>query len=71
MGNAIGGYVRRSERRYVPPEPDDGIPRCEHCRARLDFVTPWNQPHICKEITYGTALPPLRLEEFQDERKTP
>lgn len=69
MGDAIGGYMPRAARRYRPP-PDDDIPRCERCRARLDFVTPWNQPHICKEITYGTALPPLRLEEFQDERKT-
>ena len=61
MSKAIGGYFRRSERRYVPPVPDDGVPRCESCRARLDFVTPWNQPHICKEITYQSmpSLPPV------------
>ena len=23
MSKAVGGYVRRSERRYVPPVPDD------------------------------------------------
>ena len=28
MSKAIGGYVRRGERRYIPPAPDDGIPRC-------------------------------------------
>ena len=55
MSKAVGGYVRRSERRYVP-SANDGIPRCDSCRARLDIVTPWNQPHICKEITYGTPL---------------
>lgn len=25
MGRAIGGYVRRCERRYIPPAPDDGM----------------------------------------------
>ena len=71
MGDAIGGYMPRKDRRFTAPVPDDGILRCERCRARLDFITPWNQPHICKEITYGTPLPPLRPEEFQDERKRP
>ena len=67
MSRAIGGYVRRSERRYTPPVPDDGIPRCEHCRARLDVVTPWNQPHICKEVTYGTPLLPMPMIPLEDE----
>ncbi len=63
MGKAIGGYVRRCERRYVPPVPDDGIPRCERCGARLDLcvVSP---VHICKEFTFGTPLSPLRFETF-------
>ena len=38
----------------------DGFPRCTYCKARLDHVTPWNQPHLCKEITYGTAVPVLQ-----------
>jgi hypothetical protein len=61
VSKAVGGYVRRSERRHIPPVPDDGIPRCGYCKARLDIVTPWNQPHICKEVTYGTplTLPPM------------
>lgn len=54
--SGVGGYVRRSDRRYVPPEPDDGIPRCGHCKARLDIGM---VPHICKEVTFGTALSPL------------
>ena len=58
MSRAIGGYVRRGDRRHIPPVPDDGIPRCGHCKARLDIVTPWNQPHICKELTIGTPLTP-------------
>lgn len=53
MTRAIGGYVRRSERRHVPPVPDDGTPRCSHCRARLGTGM-W--PHLCKEVTYGTAI---------------
>ena len=56
MSKAVGGYVPRSKRRYVPPEPADGIPRCDSCRARLDLGM-W--PHICKEVTYGTPLPAL------------
>jgi len=66
VSKAVGGYVRRGERRHIPPDPDDDIPRCDSCRARLDFVTPWNQPHICKEITYGTASSPYRAEVFPD-----
>jgi hypothetical protein len=57
--SGVGGYMPRKDRRHVPSEPDDGIPRCGFCRARLDIVTPWNQPHICKEVTYGTPLLPL------------
>ena len=65
--SGIGGYMPRRNRRFIPPADDDGIPRCGFCRARLDIVTPWNQPHIRKEITIGTALAPLRLETFRDE----
>lgn len=53
VSKAIGGYIPRSKRRYVPPA--DGIPRCDSCRARLD-LSMW--PHFCKEITYGTPLLP-------------
>ena len=53
MSKAVGGYIPRSKRRYIPPDPGDGIPRCDSCRARLDLGM-W--PHICKEITYGTPL---------------
>ena len=67
MSKAVGGYIPRSKRRYVQPEPADGIPRCEHCRARLDIVTPWNQPHICKEVTFGTPLSPLPVILFEEE----
>lgn len=56
MSKAVGGYVRRGDRRYVPPVPDDGIPRCGHCRARLDLGM---HPHLCKELTFGTPLLPL------------
>jgi hypothetical protein len=66
--SGVGGYVRRQDRRYIPPAPDDGIPRCTRCGARLDIGM---SPHICKEITFGTALSPLRFEEFQDEGLTP
>jgi hypothetical protein len=66
VSKAVGGYVRRSERRYTPPVPDDSIPRCGHCKARLDIVTPWNQPHICKEVTFGT---PCTLHPFAPFRK--
>ena len=58
MSKAIGGYIPRSKRRYVQPEPADGIPRCDSCRARLD-LSMW--PHFCKEITYGTPLLSDRL----------
>ncbi len=54
MGKAIGGYMRRSERRYTPPAPHDDTPRCGYCRARLDLGM-W--PHLCKEVAYGTAIP--------------
>ena len=30
MSKAIGGYIKRSDRRYIPPEPDDSIPRCDY-----------------------------------------
>jgi hypothetical protein len=65
MSKAIGGYVRRSERRHVPPVPGDGLPRCGFCKARLDIVTPWNQPRICKETTFGTPLLPLPMLEME------
>lgn len=54
--SGVGGYVRRGERRHVPSDPDDGIPRCDSCRARLDLGM-W--PHICKEVTFETPLSPL------------
>jgi hypothetical protein len=56
VSKGIGGYVRRSERRYVPPLSggDDDVPRCERCHARLDLcvVSPI---HICKEFTFQSA----------------
>jgi hypothetical protein len=59
--SGVGGYVRRSERQYVSPEPepDDGIPvpRCERCHARLDLcvVSP---VHLCKEFTFQLMTKP-------------
>lgn len=41
----------------------DSIPRCEGCNARLDFITPWNQPHFCKEVTYS-SMPVLNFIPF-------
>jgi len=38
--------------------------RCSYCKARLDYITPWNQPHLCKEMTYGTAVLLPRFETF-------
>jgi len=63
--SGVGGYMPRKDRRYVPPVPDDGVPRCERCHARLDLcvVSP---VHICKEVTFGTPILPLRFETFQE-----
>jgi hypothetical protein len=61
MSKAIGGYVRRKERIYIPPEPDDGIPRCGWCHARLDIGL---GPHICKEMTFQ-SMPILKFEAFE------
>ena len=66
MSKAVGGYIRRSDRRYVPPAPDDDTPRCGNCKARIDIITPWNQPHICKELTIGTAPIPYHAEIYPD-----
>ena len=65
--SGVGGYMPRKDRHFVPPPPDDGIPRCELCRARLDIITPWNQPHICKELTFGTPLPQLPFIPIGDQ----
>jgi len=62
--SGVGGYMPRKDRRYVPPVPDDGIPRCGFCRARLDVGM---HPHICKELTYGTALSPLPFIPIEAE----
>lgn len=51
-GRAVGGYVRRGDRRYTAPVPDDGIPRCGYCRARLDLGM---YPHLCKEVIFQSA----------------
>lgn len=64
-GRAIGGYVRRSQRRYVPPAPDDGIPRCSMCHARLDTGM---LPHICTEVFYqAMPMPSFTPFEVADE----
>lgn len=55
MSKGVGGYVRRSERRYVPPAAGDGVPRCGNCRARLDT----GPPHLCREFTFQTAPPAM------------
>ena len=61
MSKAIGGYVRRKHRKHIPPVLPDGIPRCGYCHARTDLGM---FPHICKEITWGTALTPVRFSSF-------
>jgi hypothetical protein len=59
IGNA-GPEVRQ-------PTRDDRWNRCESCGANLDLVTPWNQPHICKELTYGTPVVPTRFLPLEAE----
>ena len=56
--SGVGGYVRRGERRYTAPapEPDDDIPRCERCHARLDAERARGLQHFCKEFTFGTPV---------------
>ena len=36
---------------------------CYHCGANIRVVTPWNQPHICKEITWQ-CMPILTFVPF-------
>lgn len=59
--SAIGKKGPKRENRE-----NDHFPRCGFCAARLDFVTPWNQPHICKELIYGTTIVPLQFERLKD-----
>jgi hypothetical protein len=62
MSKAIGGYGQ--DRRCIPPAPPDGIPRCGYCHARTDLGM---FRHICKEITWGTAVTPLKFISFEGE----
>jgi hypothetical protein len=52
--SAIGGYVRRKDRKYSPPVKPDPR-RCSMCHARYD-QGPFAMTHICKELTYGTPV---------------
>lgn len=36
---------------------------CEFCCANLNLITPWNQPHLCKEITYQ-SMPIIEFVPF-------
>ena len=67
MSKAIGGYVRRGDRRYVPPpEPAGNVPRCERCHARLDLcvVSP---VHLCKEFTWQATAAPEPVIAFPED----
>ena len=63
--SGVGGYVRRGERRYIAPEPDDGVPRCERCHARLDAERARGLQHFCKEFTFGTPVTPVAMIPFE------
>ena len=54
--------------RFVPRQrtathPDND--HCPHCGARCDAGTfPYNWPHLCKEVTFGTAVAPQPMIPF-------
>lgn len=51
--------------RHIPKRiPYGKIPRCENCGARTDIITAWNQPHICREVTYQ-SVPVLNFMPFE------
>jgi hypothetical protein len=61
MTKAIGG---KGNRKYIPPVIDDGS-RCGYCGARRPYA-PLDHPHICKELTYGTAVTPVKIFPIED-----
>ncbi len=66
MGSAVGGYMPRKERMQRQPAKPDGIPRCGLCHARSDLPGFYigagkGMMHLCKEVTYGTYVPPIRI----------
>lgn len=41
--------------------------RCELCQASLLHVGGWGWPHLCREVTYGTAVMPTVTLPFRNE----